>query len=62
MPNNQDNEYSMKTDGTFQKGQYVLYQGDEAKILNVKPVVTIKIEAKNEIICGDVVLKDICFK
>ncbi len=62
MASNQDIEYSMKTDGTFQKGQYIFYKGDEAKILGVKPVVTIKIENKNQIICGDVVIKDICPK
>jgi hypothetical protein len=62
MANNKDKEYSMKTDETFQKGQYVLYKGEEAKILGVKPLVTIKIENKNQIICGDVVLKDIFLK
>ena len=62
MPNNQDREYSMKTNKTFQKGQNILYKGDEAKIINVIPMLTIKLESKNQIICGDVLLGDICLK
>jgi hypothetical protein len=62
MANNQDKEYYMKTDETFQKGQNILFQGDEAQILDVKPVLTIKLTEKNQIICGDVLLKDISLK
>lgn len=62
MSNNQDREYSIKTDENFQKGQNILFQGDEAKILDVKPVLTIKLTEKNQIICGDVLLKDISLK
>ena len=62
MANDQDKEYSMKTDENFQKGQNILYQGEEAKILDVKPVLTIKLESKNQILCGDILLKDICLK
>ena len=62
MANNQDREYSMKTNKTFQKGQNILYKGDEAKIINVIPMLTIKLESKNQIICGDVLLRDICLK
>jgi hypothetical protein len=62
MANYNDKEYSMKTDKTFQRGQNILYRGEEAKILDVKPVLTIKIESKHQIMCGDVLLKDICLK
>ena len=62
MSDNQGKEYSMMTDETFQKGQNILYRGDEATILDVKPVLTIKLESKHQIICGDVLLKYICLK
>ena len=38
----------------FYKGQRVMYQGREAKVINVNPVFTIRIEGKHEIICGDI--------
>ena len=62
MVNSQDKEYAMKKDETFQKGQLIIYRGDEAKILDVKPVLTIKLEGKNKVICGNILLKDISFK
>ena len=42
-------------DASFYKGQRVIYQGREAKILNVNPVFTIRIEGEHEIICGNIV-------
>jgi hypothetical protein len=62
MANNQDREYFMKTNETFQKGQTILYKGDEAKIIDVVPMLTIKLKSKNQIICGDVLLKDVVLK
>jgi hypothetical protein len=41
-------------DVLFYKGQRVIYQGREAKVINVNPVFTIRIEGKHEIICGDI--------
>ena len=46
---------SIYEDESFYKGQRVIYQGREAKILNVNPVLTIRIEGKHEIICGNIV-------
>ena len=39
----------------FYRGQRVIYQGQEAKVVNINPVFTIKIEGKHEIICGNIV-------
>ena len=41
-------------DEFFHKGQRVIYKGREAKVINVNPVFTIRIEGKHEIICGDI--------
>ena len=39
----------------FYRGQRVIYQGREAQVINVTPVLTIRIEGKHEIICGNIV-------
>ena len=41
-------------DASFYKGQRIIYQGREAKFINVNPVFTIRIEGKYEIICGNI--------
>lgn len=41
-------------DGFFHKGQRVIYKGREAKVINVNPVFTIRIEGEHEIICGNI--------
>ena len=38
----------------FHKGQRVFYRGREAKVINVNPVFTIRIEDEHEIICGNI--------
>ena len=45
---------AINKDEFFHKGQRVIYQGREAKVINVNPVFTIRIEGKYEIICGDI--------
>ena len=60
MFNHQDEEYIITSDTTYYKGQTINFQGIEAMILDVKPVLTIKIKGKNQIICGNALLKDIC--
>ena len=50
---------STKKEQTFQKGQTVIYQGEEASILDVEPVFTIKIKIKNQIVCGNNLLDDV---
>jgi hypothetical protein len=41
-------------DEFFYKGQRVIYKGREAKVINVNPVFTIRIEGEHEIICGNI--------
>jgi hypothetical protein len=43
---------------SLQKGQKVLYEGEEAEVLSVRPVLIIKIKAKKRVICGNL-YKDI---
>ena len=45
---------SINEDVLFYKGKRVIYQGREAKVINVNPVFTIRIEGKYEIICGNI--------
>ena len=60
-----DNEYlyekiSNRKDCRFYKGQSIIYQGEEASVINVRPVFIIKIKDKNQVICGDHLLDDVC--
>ena len=41
------------------KGQKIFYRGEEARVIDVTPVVVIKIKSKNELVCRNI-LKDIC--
>jgi hypothetical protein len=59
MADSQSSAYSGKTDQTYFKGQCILYKGAEAMILDVHPVLTIKIQGKNKIICGNAILNDV---
>ena len=52
-------EKSIKKEQKFQKGQTVIYQGEEARILDVEPVLTIKVKSKNYIVCGDTLLNEV---
>ena len=45
---------SINKDVIFHKGQGVIYQGREAKVINVNPVLTIRIKGEHEIICGNI--------
>jgi len=57
-----DKKFSLKADSAYRKGQSIYYKGDEAKILAVKPVFTIKIKGKTQIVCGNILLNDVCLK
>ena len=39
---------------TYQKGQRILYKGEEAIVLEVEPVITIQVIGKNHIVCGNI--------
>jgi uncharacterized ubiquitin-like protein YukD len=49
----------IKKEQTFQRGQTVIYQGKEASIVDVEPVLIIKIKNKNHLVCGDTLLNDV---
>ena len=51
---------TIKKEQKLQKGQTVIYQGEEASILDVKPVLTIKVKNKGYIVCGDTLLNEVC--
>ena len=51
---------TIKKEQMLQKGQTVIYQGEEANILNVNPVLTIKVKNKGCIVCGDTLLNEVC--
>ena len=51
---------SNRKDCIFHKGQSIIYQGEEASVINVRPVFIIKIKDKNQVICGDHLLDDVC--
>jgi hypothetical protein len=41
---------SYPTNGIFQKGQTILYEGEKAKVISIKPILVIK--TKDRIVCG----------
>ena len=48
-----------RKDYLFHKGQSILYHGEKANVLTVRPVFTIRIKGKCEIICGDILLEEV---
>jgi hypothetical protein len=60
MINSQNKLFSLTTDRTYQKGQSIFYKGDEAQVLEIKPVFTIKLKGKSHVVCGNALLKDVC--
>jgi len=50
---------SSSKDYIFHKGQSIIYHGEEARVLNVRPVFIIKIKDKHQVICGDQLLNDV---
>ena len=45
---------------TYYKGQSILFKDEEAEILEIKPVFTIKLIGKNQVLCGNLLRDDIC--
>jgi hypothetical protein len=39
---------------TYQKGQRILYNGEEAIVLEVEPILTVQITGNNQIVCGNI--------
>lgn len=44
-----------KTNELFHRGQLIVYKGEDAQVLEVKPVFTIRIKGKSHVICGNIV-------
>jgi len=38
----------------YEKGQRILYDGKEAIVLEVEPVITVQVIGNNQIICGNI--------
>jgi hypothetical protein len=51
---------STKKEQMFQRGQTVIYQGEEARVLDVEPILTIITKNTNRLVCGDTLLNDLC--
>lgn len=39
---------------SYQKGQRILFKGEEAIVLEVEPVFTVQVMGKNHIVCGNI--------
>ena len=48
-------ERTVQRDRIYHKGQKVIYRGQEANILEIKPVFTIRIKGKGHVVCGNIV-------
>ncbi len=53
---------TINTEQKLQKGQTVIYQGEEAIVLEVDPVLTIAVKNKCNIVCGNTLLNEICLE
>ena len=51
-------ESTLQRTKRYQKGQKIIYKGQEASILEIKPVFTIRIKGKGHVVCGNI-LNDI---
>ena len=51
-------EETLKKGRIFRKGEKVIYKGQEASVVEVKPVLTIRIKGEIHVICGNI-LKDV---
>jgi len=56
----QDKKQATETEQRFKRGQTVIYQGEEALVLDVEPVFTIITKDTNRLVCGDTKLNDLC--
>jgi hypothetical protein len=44
---------TVQQDCPLHKGQIILYEGERAKVINIKPFIVIKM--KHKVICGDLI-------
>jgi hypothetical protein len=38
----------------YYKGQRILYKGEQAQVIELKPFFTIRVDGKSHLICGDI--------
>jgi hypothetical protein len=43
----------------YQRGQRIIYEGNEAEIIEISPVFTIRIVGKSTVICGNTLYNEI---
>ena len=43
----------------YQKGQRIIYQGNESEIIEISPVLTIRIVGKSHVLCGNTLYNEI---
>ena len=58
--NNLHENISNRKDYIFHKGQSIIYHGEEASVLSVRPLFIIKIKDKHQVICGNQLFNDVC--
>ena len=51
-------EETVTSDRILHKGEKVIYKGQEASVVEVKPVLTIRIKGEVHVVCGNI-LKDV---
>jgi selenophosphate synthetase-related protein len=48
------NKSAVRVNETYHKGQKILYKGEDAHVIEVEPVLTISIDGKYHINCGNI--------
>jgi hypothetical protein len=43
-----------QADQLYRRGQHIIYKGEDAQVLEVKPVFTIRISGRSHVICGNI--------
>jgi hypothetical protein len=52
-------EHPGKTNELYHKGQHIVYKGEDAEVLEVKPIFTIRVIGVCHVICGNILRDDI---
>jgi hypothetical protein len=45
---------AIKEHQLYHRGQHIVYKGEDAQVLEIKPVFTISIKGKSHVICGNI--------
>ena len=52
-------EFPIKANQLYHKGQHIVYNGEDAEVLEVKPVFIIKVIGTCHVICGNILRNDV---